>query len=222
MDSVNPGPGGAGLDPDLSGEPHLGAALLDEGEPERGDLSDRCHTPTVLPQVMLCQDIQRQGGNSDSANGRVQSTAMTAETFREVVRRHMAARGFRTQGDLVRAAANLEVEGAGQHKITQSLQDTTRPNLPVMQAVAEVLDIHPDEFLEYRLLFARLALDERVVTPEVAAENLRQASNLGLNVLSPASQLSIETAAREAARPRGRPPASRETPLAEGGSGASS
>lgn len=148
------------------------------------------------------------------------SPSETPEPFRHAVRRLREERGL-TQDAFVREVAGLEIDGAGSSKVLQSLQGVTRPNLPVMEGVARVLDVPVHTFAEYRLLLARLALDEEVSGLEQAMERLAGAPQLDAATFSAASRLALETAAREAARPRGRRSASPRTRGAEDARGAS-
>lgn len=141
------------------------------------------------------------------------------ETFRDAATRLREERGW-TQTDLIREVGNLKIEGARDSKVQQSLQGATPPNLPVMSAVAEVLGVDPTAFLEYRLMLARYALDERVVGPEFAAGLLAGSPLLNPEAYLPATRLAIEKAARAAARSRGKPNASPGNPGAAGDKGA--
>ena len=51
---------------------------------------------------------------------------------------------------------------------------TSSPSLTLMELAAEVLDMDPHLFLEYRLAKAREALDENVVGWEAAVKELRR------------------------------------------------
>lgn len=131
----------------------------------------------------------------------------SAQGFGAVVEPLRKAAGM-TQDAFVRKVADLNIDGAGSSKVIQALQGNSRANLPVMEGAARVLDVPLSTFAEYRLLMARFALDEQIVGLDEAVERLKSAPHLDVASLSSPTRLAIETAAREAARPRGRRTAS--------------
>lgn len=99
-----------------------------------------------------------------------------AEHFPEAVRRLAAERGISLE---VLAHQAWGPRGTSVAQFRKVMNGTRRLTITMAEAVADVLDVPPDTFAEYRLAKARQRLDERVVGLDVAYANWQRMDTLG-------------------------------------------
>lgn len=103
-------------------------------------------------------------------------------SFRALARARCKGQGMSVQYLAARVAVMWQDrEGGGRKGASASSAQkhlagtaTSSPSLTLMELAAEVLDMDPAVFLEYRLAKAREALDEGVVGWDAAARELRR------------------------------------------------
>jgi len=102
-------------------------------------------------------------------------------SFRAVVREHCATHNISVQYLSARVAVMWQDrygtrKGASASSAQKHLAGTATspPSMTLMELAAEVLDLDPAEFVEYRLAKARESLDESVVGWDAAVRELRR------------------------------------------------
>lgn len=117
------------------------------------------------------------------------------EPFPDRLKRLAAARGL-SVSKVSYMAWKPDLKGTSPNTLNSVMAGRRPVTAPIVEAVAQVLQVQPDEFPEYRLLMARRALDEREVGFEAALRALSQ----------------FESALDTLAQPEARP----ESPRAQG------
>lgn len=101
---------------------------------------------------------------------------LTPEPFPEIVRR-LAFEKRMTSSRVCTMATVASHGDVSNHTIASAINGRRHPNIEVMVAVAEALDVPPDTFPEYQLALARRELDEREVGLAAAMKALEARHN---------------------------------------------
>jgi transcriptional regulator with XRE-family HTH domain len=100
---------------------------------------------------------------------------MEVKPTSDLLRELRSERGM-SQETLSHEAYAIEKDGTSLSQIKAIELGTRRPSAQTILALAEVLDVEPEIFPEYRLAVARLSIDESVVNLPEAMRNLERSS----------------------------------------------